>query len=53
MWCALGRSSPVLAEFIQGDPTDGAAKLAWFDDPAHAVGLQAGARCERLRAFTH
>jgi hypothetical protein len=53
MWCALGRSSPLLAEFIQGDPTDGVAKLAWFDDPAHAVGLQAAARCERLRAFTH
>jgi hypothetical protein len=52
MWCALGRSSPLLPDFIQGDPTDGAAKLAWFDDPAHTVGLQAGGRCEQLRAFT-
>jgi hypothetical protein len=52
MWCALGRSSPLLPDFIEGDPTDGAAKLAWFDDPAHAVGLQAGGRCEELRAFT-
>ncbi len=52
MWCALGPSSPLLPDFIEGDPTDGAAKLAWFDDPAHAVGLQARARCEQLQAFT-
>ena len=52
MWCALGPSSPLLPDFIEGDPTDGAAKLAWFDDPAHAVGLQARARCEALQAFT-
>ena len=52
MWCALGRSSPLLPDFIEGDPTDGAAKLAWFDDPAHTVGLQTRARCEALQAFT-
>lgn len=52
MWCALGPSSPLLPDFIEGDPTDGAAKLAWFDDPSHAVGLQARARCEALQAFT-
>lgn len=52
MWCALGPSSPLLPDFIEGDPTDGAAKLAWFDDPAHAVGVQARARCEALQAFT-
>jgi hypothetical protein len=52
MWCALGPSSPLLPDFIEGDPKDGAAKLAWFDDPAHAVGGQARARCEALQAFT-
>ena len=52
MWCALGPSSPLLPDFIEGDPTDGAAKLAWFDDPARAVGMQARARCEALQAFT-
>ena len=52
LWCALGPSSPLLPDFIEGDPTDGAAKLTWFDDPAHTVGLQAGGRCEQLRAFT-
>ena len=52
MWCALGPKSPLLPDFIQGDPTDGAAKIAWFDDPAHTVGLQARGRCEQLRAFT-
>ncbi len=52
MWCAIGPSSPLLPDFIEGDPTDGAAKLAWFDDPAHAVGPQSRARCEALQAFT-
>jgi hypothetical protein len=52
LWCALGTSSPLLPDFVEGDPTDGAAKLAWFDDPAHAVGQQTRARCEALRAFT-
>jgi hypothetical protein len=52
LWCALGPSSPLLPDFIEGDPTDGAAKLAWLDDPAHAVGQQARARCEALQAFT-
>jgi hypothetical protein len=52
MWCALGPSSPLLPDFIEGDPSDGATKLAWFDDPTHAVGMQARTRCEALQAFT-
>jgi hypothetical protein len=52
LWCALGPSSPVLPQVIEGDPTDGAAKIAWFDDPNRAVGQQSRARCEALRALT-
>lgn len=52
LWCALGPKSPVLPQVIEGDPTDGAEKIAWFDDPDRAVGQQARARCEALRAFT-
>lgn len=52
LWCALGPTSPLLPQVIEGDPTDGAAKIAWFEDSNRAVGQQARARCEALRAFT-
>ena len=52
LWCALGPKSPVLPQVIEGDPTDGAEKIAWFDDPDRAVGQQARARCEALRPLT-
>jgi hypothetical protein len=52
LWCALGPTSPVLPQVIEGEPTDGAAKLAWFDDPTHTVGQHARSRCEALRALT-
>jgi hypothetical protein len=50
--CARGPKSPVLAQVIEGDPTDGADKIAWFDDANRAVSQQARARCEALRALT-
>jgi len=52
LWCALGPTSPVLPQVIEGDPHDGADKLAWFEDPHRAVSQQARARCEALRALT-
>ena len=52
MWCALGPSSPLLPDFIEGDPTDGAAKLAWFDDPAEPWGYRRAHGARQLRALT-
>lgn len=52
VWCAIGPGSPLLPDVIEGKPTDGAAKLAWFDRPGNRVGDASRAQCEQLRQLT-
>ncbi|MEP6629036.1 MAG: hypothetical protein ABJA89_01140, partial [Lapillicoccus sp.] len=52
VWCAVGPGSPLLPDVIQGAPTDGAKKLAWFDQPSNPLGAATRARCEQLRQLT-
>ncbi len=52
VWCAIGPGSPLLPDVIEGAPTDGAKKLAWFDQPGNPVGAATRDRCEQLRQLT-
>ncbi len=52
VWCAIGPGSPLLPDVIQGAPGNGAAKLAWFDQPGNPVAAATRAQCEQLRALT-
>jgi hypothetical protein len=52
IWCALGPNSPLLPDVIEGDPKNGAKKLAWFDRPGNPVAAAHRAGCEQLRKLT-
>jgi hypothetical protein len=52
VWCAIGPDSPVLPDVVQGAASNGAQKLAWFDQPDNPVAKATRARCEQLRQLT-
>lgn len=51
-WCAIGPGSPLLADVVEGDASNGHTKLAWMDDPANRVAPEQLPDCQRLRALT-
>jgi hypothetical protein len=51
IWCAIGPSSPLLPQLIEGDPSNGKAKLDWFEQSAEVKNDVLGG-CQRLRALT-
>ncbi|MEO8827775.1 hypothetical protein [Lapillicoccus sp.] len=52
IWCAIGPYSPLLPEGVEEDPSNGASKLAWMNDPTNSIAAEHEHRCERLRTLT-
>lgn len=51
-WCVFGPHNPLMADYLAGDPTDGAAKIAWMDKSAHGIADEHLRGCERMRELT-
>ena len=51
IWCAIGPSSPLLPQLIEGDPSNGKAKLDWLEQSADVKNHVLGG-CQQLRALT-
>lgn len=52
LWCAFGPDNPVLSDYIEGDPTDGSAKLDWFEHGPSTVKSTYQSSCAPLRELT-
>lgn len=52
LWCAIEQGNPVRSAFIEGDPTDGASKLQWFDTGSSNFRRSMNAPCVQLRELT-
>lgn len=52
LWCAVGPANPDLPDYIEGDPTDGSAKLDWFDHGSTGFSRDYSSPCSPLRELT-
>ena len=52
IWCALGPGSPLIPQTIEGDPSNGKAKIEWFEKSSSDVKGTASPGCLQLRALT-
>ncbi len=52
IWCALGPGSPLIPQTVEGDPSNGKAKIEWFEQSSSGVKVAAGPGCQQLRTLT-